>query len=247
MKIILVGATGAMGQTLSKLVEAEGLHSIVAGVGEGILEGVGYDIYPSFKELDAMADVIIDFSHHSLVEDTLDYGKKHKIPIVIGTTGLTEKEHRLIDEAAEGVAILQAGNMSLGINVMEKLVREAVKALEEFDVEIVESHHNRKVDAPSGTAQMLADVVTNVREEADLVYGRHGRDVKRQENDVTIHSLRGGTIVGEHEVVLAGLDEVVTIKHQALSKNIFAKGALSAAKYLLDKNFGRYSMEDVIQ
>lgn len=176
----------------------------------------------------------------------LSYALKTKTPLVIATTGFTKEQLETIKEASKIIPIFHSSNMSLGVNVMLKLVKEAAKALKGFDIEIIEKHHNKKVDAPSGTAIMVANAVKEVLPEVTYNYGRHGRDAKRMENEVGIHAVRGGTIVGEHEAIFAGLDEEVMISHRAQSKDIFANGAITAAKYLVNKEAGYYNMDDML-
>ena len=194
------------------------------------------------------ADVIIDFSHYSAFDDITNFAKERRLPIVMATTGLSKENEEYLRTLSKEIAIFRSANMSLGINVILDLVRRATKTLaESFDIEIIEKHHNKKVDAPSGTALMLADAVDQSLEESShRVFGRHGKNEKREKKDVGIHAIRGGTIVGEHTVLYAGMDELIEIKHTALSKNIFAVGAIKAAGFIAGKNSGYYNMEKLL-
>lgn len=244
MKIILVGATGAMGKVVSEVV-LNSEHEIVCGISSKD-QMCDYPIYNDFSKIDKKADVIIDFSVPNNLENILTYAKKVNIPVVLATTGYSKEDDELINTVSRDIPILKSGNMSLGVNLMKNLVSEMTKVLNDFDIEIVEAHHNKKVDAPSGTAKMLLESVESERNINKVVYGREGKDQKREKNDVGIHSIRGGSIVGEHTVIFAGEDELVEIKHTALSKKIFANGAIDAANYLLDKTNGLYTMDNVI-
>ena len=175
--------------------------------------------------VDEKADAIIDFSHHSCIGDVLAYATKTKTPLVIATTGFNDEELNMIMEASKEIPVFHSYNMSLGVNVLLKLVKEAAKSLKGFDIEIIEKHHNLKVDSPSGTAVMIGNAVKEVLPDTEFIYGRHGRTEKRNNNEVGIHAIRGGTIVGEHTTIFAGHDEVVELTHTAQSKDIFAKGA----------------------
>ena len=207
---------------------------------------VPFKTYHKMSEVEELADVIIDFSHHSTIEDTLSYAIKTKTPIVIATTGFNDEELTKIKKASNIIPIFHSSNMSLGVNVLVKLVKEAAKSLNGFDIEIIEKHHNKKLDAPSGTAVMIANGVKEVLPDSEYIYGRHGRSDKRSSNEIGIHAIRGGTIVGEHTTIFAGHDEVVEIKHSAQSKDIFAKGAIAAAKFLVKQEAGYYNMNNML-
>lgn len=246
MKVIISGYSGAMGQVLVRLIEENFANiEIVAGVSINNDMQEKFNTYKTFKELKENADVIIDFSHHSATKELIEYAKETKTSVVIATTGHTEEELNLISKLSEEVAVMYSGNYSLGVNVLVELVKQASKMLRGYDIEVIEKHHNKKVDAPSGTAKMLVNAVENV-EEYNKVYGREG-DSKRDKNEIGIHAIRGGTIVGEHEVIFAGEDEVIEIKHTALSKKMFAKGATEAAIWLYGKEPKLYSMKDVLE
>lgn len=246
IKVIVNGSLGKMGKVLTRCVNEDKDTELVCGCSMPTGETPDYKLYNKMSEIKEEADVIIDFSHFSALDDVLGYALKTKTPLVIATTGFTKDQLEQIKEASKIIPIFHSSNMSLGVNVMLKLVKEAAKALKGFDIEIIEKHHNKKVDAPSGTAIMVANAVKEVLPGVTYNYGRHGRDAKRMENEVGIHAVRGGTIVGEHEAIFAGLDEEVMISHRAQSKDIFANGAITAAKYLVNKEAGYYNMDDML-
>ncbi len=246
IKVIVNGSLGKMGKVLTRCVNEDKDTELICGCSMPTGETPDYKLYNKMSEIKEEADVIIDFSHFSALDDVLGYALKTKTPLVIATTGFTKDQLEQIKEASKIIPIFHSSNMSLGVNVMLKLVKEAAKALKGFDIEIIEKHHNKKVDAPSGTAIMVANAVKEVLPEVTYNYGRHGRDAKRMENEVGIHAVRGGTIVGEHEAIFAGLDEEVMISHRAQSKDIFANGAITAAKYLVNKEAGYYNMDDML-
>ena len=248
IKAIMHGCNGAMGQVISSLAEADGEMEIVAGVDLNTERKNGYPVYASLEEC-PRADVIIDFASAKAVDHLLDYCAATGTPVVLCTTGLSEEQIRRVEETAEKAAVLRSANMSLGINLLLKLVKEAARVLAaaDFDIEILEKHHNRKLDAPSGTALALADSINEAMEsQYHYVYDRSSRRQKRDPREIGIQSVRGGSIVGEHDVIFAGQDEVITISHTAYSRAIFAKGAVAAAKFLAGKNSGLYDMADVI-
>ncbi|HIX51759.1 MAG TPA: 4-hydroxy-tetrahydrodipicolinate reductase [Candidatus Lachnoclostridium stercoripullorum] len=248
IKAIMHGCNGAMGQVISSLAEADGEMEIVAGVDLNTERKNGYPVYTSLEEC-PRADVIIDFASAKAVDHLLDYCAATGTPVVLCTTGLSEEQIRRVEETAEKAAVLRSANMSLGINLLLKLVKEAARVLAaaDFDIEILEKHHNRKLDAPSGTALALADSINEAMEsQYHYVYDRSSRRQKRDPREIGIQSVRGGSIVGEHDVIFAGQDEVITISHTAYSRAIFAKGAVAAAKFLAGKTSGLYDMADVI-
>jgi 4-hydroxy-tetrahydrodipicolinate reductase len=248
VKIILTGAAGRMGRAVSALCEQDGRATVVAAVDVCPIQS-DVPFYHGIDEVSTSlgADVIVDFSHHTAVEGILNYAKAAGVAVVICTTGHTEQELALIDEASKHVPVFRSGNMSLGINLMMALVKKAAATLEGFDIEIIEKHHNQKLDAPSGTAIMLADAAKQgLDRQAELVYDRHSVRAKRGENEIGMHSVRGGNIVGEHEVIFAGHDEIVTVSHSARSREVFARGALSAALFMKGKGAGKYDMSAVI-
>ncbi len=248
MKIIIVGINGVVGGYVYTQAKKRG-YQVVAGIDVNT-DNSSFDcpVYADFSQFDGkVADAIVDFSFHGAVATILEYAVSTGTPAVLSTTGYTPEELELINNASKKVAILRSGNMSLGVNTLLKLVKAGAEALYgKADIEIVEMHHNRKIDAPSGTALMIADAVKSVNTDANFVYGREGAS-KRQKEDVTIHALRGGTVVGVHEVIFAMNNEVVTLSHQAENRIIFADGALDGAYFLKDKPSGLYSMQDVLQ
>lgn len=245
LRVIISGYSGSMGKVLTKCANEDSELEIVCGASKDDLD-VPFKTYHKMSDVEELADVIIDFSHHSTIEDTLSYAIKTKTPIVIATTGFNDEELTKIKKASNIIPIFHSSNMSLGVNVLVKLVKEAAKSLNGFDIEIIEKHHNKKLDAPSGTAVMIANGVKEVLPDSEYIYGRHGRSDKRSSNEIGIHAIRGGTIVGEHTTIFAGHDEVVEIKHSAQSKDIFAKGAIAAAKFLVKQEAGYYNMNNML-
>ncbi len=249
VRAIMHGCNGKMGQTISGLIAADGEIEIVAGV-DARDEGKNpYPVFKSIAECSVDADVVIDFSVAAAVDGLLDYCEEHKVPCVLCTTGLSEEQLEKVKETSGKVAVLKSANMSLGINMLLKLLKEAAQTLSPagFDIEIVEKHHNQKVDAPSGTALALADSVNERMGGAfEYVYDRSKVREKREAKQIGISAVRGCTIVGDHDVIFAGPDEVVTFSHRAYSKAVFGKGAIEAAKFLKDKPAGMYDMADVI-
>lgn len=248
-RLIMVGCNGKMGQVITGLVKADDSVEIVAGV--DVFDD-GRNDYPVFKNMEECTvdtDVIIDFSSPKGLNLLLQVATERKIPVVLCTTGYSEEQVAQVREASKKIAVLRSANMSLGVNTILKLVKIAARILTEadFDVEVIEKHHNQKVDAPSGTALALADAMNEVlNQEYHYVYDRSGESKKREKKEIGISSVRGGNIVGEHEVIFAGTDEVIELKHTAYSKAIFGKGAVSAAKFLVGKEPGLYQMSDVI-
>ena len=249
VKMIMHGCNGAMGRTITELVAAQKDILIVAGVDKNLEFKQDYPVYNSLEEVKEEADVIVDFASATAVDHLLDYCVKKKMPVVLCTTGLSKEQVEKISETAKETAVLRSANMSLGINLLLKLVKEAAKtlAVSDFDIEIVEKHHNQKLDAPSGTALALADSINEaLNNEYHYEYDRSKRHEKRDEKEIGISAVRGGSIVGEHDVIFAGKDEVVTFSHTAYSKAIFGTGAIEAAKFLAGKPAGLYNMSDVI-
>ena len=248
VEVILHGCNGRMGQMLSELISKDEEMKVVAGIEPSGEAKNDYPVYKSFDELKETADVIIDFSTASAIDGLLDYCEKTHTPLVLCSTGLSEAQLGRVEKLARDSAVLVSANMSLGINVLLKLLKNVTKTLygNGFDIEIVEKHHNQKLDAPSGTALALADVMKEELDDISYNLDRSKVRKKRERNEIGISAVRGGTIVGEHEVIFAGTDEVIEIKHTAYSRAIFAKGAMSAAKFLKGKNAGKYSMSDVI-
>mgnify|MGYP003370179867 CR=1 FL=1 len=249
IRMILHGCNGTMGQVVSSLVKEDPEIQIVAGVDLNTEKKNDYPVYASWDACKEETDVVVDFAFMKAVDALLDHCALKQLPVVVCTTGLTKEQIAKVEETAKKTAVLRSANMSLGINLLLKLVADAAKVLAEsgFDMEIVEKHHNQKKDAPSGTALALADSLNHALDDSyHYVYDRSQSHEKRDEKEIGISAVRGGSIVGEHDVIFAGTDEVVTFSHTAYSKAIFAKGAIAAAKYLAGKPAGFYTMKDVI-
>lgn len=248
-KIILNGCNGKMGQVISRLVSEDETAVVAAGFDVADNLANDYPVFTSPAEFDGDADVIIDFSHPSAFEGIVEYAKKRKLPIVIATTGLSAEQKDQMTKAAKEIPLFFSANMSLGINLLISLAKKATSLLEgNFDIEIEERHHNQKIDAPSGTALAIADAISDtLSSPAEYVYDRHSVRRKRRKQEIGIHAVRGGTIVGDHTVIFAGTDEVIELKHAAASKEVFAVGAIKAAKFLIGKSAGMYNMEDLVR
>ena len=250
VKAIMHGCNGKMGQVISNLVKADEQIEIVAGIDTYQVIQNEYPVFASLKECDVEAEVVIDFSNASAVDGLLEVCAERNLPVVLCTTGLSEEQLQKVEDASAKVAVLRSANMSLGINLLMKLLKEvaAVLAPAGFDIEIVEKHHNLKVDAPSGTALALADSINEEFDnEYEYVYDRSQKREKRSKKEIGISAVRGGTIVGDHDVIFAGVDEVITFSHTAYSKAVFGKGAVQAAKFLAGKPAGYYNMSHVIE
>lgn len=247
-KIILCGANGKMGHVIRNIVAADKDCEIVAGIDKNT-EAADFPIYSDFNSIKEEADVIIDFSNPALLNSLLEYSAAKKIPVVIATTGFDDDQKKQIENAATENGVFFTYNMSLGINLLATLAKKAVDVLgNDFDIEIIEKHHNQKIDAPSGTALMLADAICEeIDKPMKYEYDRHSKREKRSKNEIGMHAVRGGTIVGEHEIIFAGRDEIITLSHSARSKEIFAVGAVNAAKYMVGKGAGLYTMKDLIK
>lgn len=249
VKVIMHGCNGHMGQVVSAMAAADPEVEIVAGIDLVDNRENGYPVFTDIWSCQTEADVVIDFCSAKATDVLLEYCADRKLPVVLCTTGLSEEQLKKVEDTSKKVAVLKSANMSLGINLLMKLVKEAAQTLASagFDMEIVEKHHRLKVDAPSGTALALADSINEGLDQAyHYIYDRSQRREKRDPKEIGISAVRGGTIVGEHDVIFAGEDEVITFQHTAYSKNIFAKGAIQAAKYLAGKEPGWYQMSDVI-
>ncbi|MBR6255788.1 MAG: 4-hydroxy-tetrahydrodipicolinate reductase [Lachnospiraceae bacterium] len=250
-RIIMHGCNGKMGQTITNIVKEDADAQIVAGI--DLFDGIKneYPVFKSLADCDVEADVVIDFTAAPAVDALLDWCEAKGMPVVLCSTGLTEEQvKRATTESIKKTAVLKSANMSLGINVLLKLLKEAAAQLAPagFDIEIVEKHHNLKLDAPSGTALALADSINEeMNGQYEYVYDRSQRRQKRDKKEMGISAVRGGTIVGDHDVIFAGTDEVITFSHRAYSKAVFAKGAVQAAKFLAGKEPGLYDMGDVIE
>ena len=249
VRIIMHGCNGKMGQVIARMAAEDKECEIVAGIDtcEGRLNG--YPVFDSLQDCDVEADVVIDFSNAKAVDGLLENCKKRRLPVVLCTTGLSKEQIQKVEDTAKETAVLKSANMSLGINLLMRLLQDAAKVLSPagYDIEIVEKHHNKKVDAPSGTALALADAINETQDmKYAYSYDRSQERKPREKQEIGISAVRGGTIVGEHEVLFAGEDEVIEFKHTAYSKAVFAKGALEAAKFLAGKPAGKYDMSDVI-
>ncbi len=241
MKLLLVGACGKMGRMIAQNLPED--MQIAAGVDKFPCE-CAFPVYENISLVQESCDVLIDFSRPDALADVLAYAVEKGVPCVLATTGYDEAALAAIGKASESIAIFKTANMSYGINVLAKVLAQLAPLLADFDKEIVETHHNMKVDAPSGTALLLADAMNVAKE--DRVYGRTPESGKREKNEVGIHALRGGTVTGEHQVFFFGADEVIEIRHSAQSRAVFAQGALRAARFLAGKQPGLYSMQDMI-
>ncbi|MCM1252972.1 MAG: 4-hydroxy-tetrahydrodipicolinate reductase [Clostridium sp.] len=248
-RVIMHGCNGRMGQIITGLAAADDEIEIVAGI-DAVDNGQNaYPVFADIHKCDVEADAVIDFSTAAAVDGLLDYCMAKKMPCVLCTTGLSETQLAKVKAASEQTAVLKSANMSLGINMLLKVLKEAASILSPagFDIEIVEKHHNQKLDAPSGTALALADSMKAELDDGyEYVYDRSARRQKRPQKEIGISAVRGGTIVGDHDVIFAGADEVITFSHRAYSRAVFGKGAIQAAKFLAGKPAGMYDMKDVI-
>ncbi len=248
VRLIVSGCNGYMGRVITQCVKERCDCEIVAGFDINTESHAGFPVYANPANCQMEADAIIDFSHPSALAGVLAYAKAHRLPTVIATTGLSAEQIVEVHAAADTVPMFFTANMSLGINLLSELIQKAATILgNDFDVEIVEKHHNRKVDAPSGTALMLADAVSAALPyEPEYVYDRHSVRRPRDKKEIGISAIRGGTIVGEHDVIFAGRDEIITLSHTAMSKEVFAVGAINAALFMVGKSAGHYTMKDLI-
>lgn len=248
LKILLHGAAGKMGHMVAACAAQMEDVQIACGVDARTEEENGFPMYCALGEVAVEFDIIIDFSHASTLDSLLDFAVSRGKPCVIASTGHSDTQKKMIAAASSKIPVFYSANFSLGVNVLMTLCRKAATALGGFDIEIVEKHHNQKVDAPSGTALMLADTISSVLNDApDYVYSRHELHSSRGKNEIGISAVRGGTIVGEHDVIFAGYQEVVTLSHTAYSREVFANGALRAAKFLKLKSVGLFNMESMIE
>ncbi|AYW51237.1 4-hydroxy-tetrahydrodipicolinate reductase [Tetragenococcus halophilus] len=248
LNIILNGCFGRMGQELQNEIKVREDLIVVAGVDRNQQEA-DFPIYQTLADVKETADFVIDFSHESSVPELIEQCIQKKLPVVIATTGLSENTKQKMEEASHTIPIFYSANMSLGINVLIEALQKITPALEDdFNIEIVEKHHNQKKDAPSGTALLLADSINDVSQtKKDYIFGRNGKENSNPIDEMGIHAVRGGTIPGEHTVIYAGNDEVIEFKHTALSRRIFANGALKAGLFLKDQSPGMYSMSDLLK
>ncbi|ERJ12473.1 4-hydroxy-tetrahydrodipicolinate reductase [Haloplasma contractile] len=252
IKTVLYGVNGKMGNVLRNKIKDSKEFTVVSGYNHENEDLNSYDfpIYNDINQFSAEADVIIDFSHPNNLKTLLEHANKKKIPTVIATTGYNEQQLREIKDASKKVPILLSSNMSLGINVITRVLRQLSSFLynEDFDIEIIEKHHNKKIDSPSGTANLLANTINmELNQDNQYVHGRVGNETIRKKNEIGIHAVRGGTIPGEHQVIFAGDDEIIEFKHTALSKDIFALGAMKAAKFISKQSEGLYTMDDLFK
>lgn len=246
MKIIVNGAGGRMGQVLCALIENGGKHTVSAKISLEFESDASANIYKSLEECNCEADCIIDFSNHLATKAVTEFALKNKMPLVIATTGQTEEEMALIKEASKEIPLFYSQNMSLGVAVLSCLAKIAAKALPDCDIEIIEKHHNQKLDVPSGTALLLANSIRSVRTDSEYNIGRH-ENGKRTKNEIGIHSLRMGGEVGTHEIIFAMGSQVITLKHEAENRNLFAEGSLSAAEFLVSQSAGFYNMDNILE
>ncbi len=242
MKILLNGACGRMGKEVERIVSASENHKIAAKVDKMAAES---GCYTNIDDFNGAADMIIDFSNHLGTEELMSFAVKNKIPAVIATTGHTDEELKMIENAAKEIPVFHSANMSLGVALLVELAVKTAAVMPDADIEIVETHHNRKLDAPSGTALMIANAIRTIREKAEFRLGRAG-NAKREKNEIGIHAVRRGNIVGIHEVLVSTDSQTITLKHEAHSRALFAEGAVSAAEFLLGKPAGLYDMKSII-
>lgn len=247
IKVLVNGCNGKMGQELIEAINKDEYFEVCCGVDKDVNNNYSFNVYTNKKDIKEKPDVIIDFSIPKATMNILSYARENKIPIVIATTGLSEEDLTIIKEASKEIPIFQSANMSYDISLMKKIVSEVAKAIPDTDIEIIETHHNRKIDAPSGTALLLAksinDAIENVKE---YDFDRFHKREKRNKNEIGFSSIRGGNIVGEHTVSFFGDNETFEITHRAYSRGIFARGALKGAKYIVNKKNGYYTMDDIV-
>jgi 4-hydroxy-tetrahydrodipicolinate reductase len=248
-RLIICGCNGKMGREIASCASEREDCKIVGGIDLFTEVPNDFPVFSKPMEIDVEADVIIDFSNPSLLPSLLQYGQIKKTPLVLCTTGYNAAQVEMLTKVSEEVPVFYSGNMSIGINLLIELAKTAAKVLgNSFDIEIIEKHHNQKIDAPSGTALMIADGISSVIDKnVNYMYDRHSQRKKREASEIGIHSIRGGTIVGEHEVIFAGPQEVITLSHSAQSRRILAAGALNAALFLAKQNAGLYSMSDMLK
>lgn len=243
IKVLINGACGRMGKEVERLVESSETMTVAAKIDKMAAES---GCYTDINDFSGEADVIIDFSNHLGTKDLLDYAVKNSIPTVVATTGHTDEEIEYIKNAGEKIAVFHSANMSLGVALLCELAVKAAATMPDADIEIVETHHNRKLDAPSGTALMIANAIRTVREKAQFIFGREG-NAKREKNEIGIHAVRRGNIVGIHEVLVSTDSQTITLRHEAHSRALFAEGAVSAAEFILGKGAGLYNMNSIVE
>lgn len=250
MKVLLHGCNGRMGQVLAKIISESKDMEVACGVDISVDRYKNpFPVYNNLEDVKEAVDVLIDFSNHLCLPSILEFGKRTNTPLVICTTGFTPEEKESMTEASKSIPVFNSANMSIGINLLISLVKQAAKSLYgEFDIEIIEKHHNMKIDSPSGTALMIADAINEeIDHQGEYVFGRHSKTDKRKQNEIGIHAVRGGSIVGEHQTMFAGPGEIIEINHTALSRDVFAYGAVRAAKFMVGKKTGFYTMKNVLE
>lgn len=251
LNIIISGCHGVLGRAVAEYIGTQDDMRVVGGIDPLAAKAQPpFPVYPNASAITgAKPDAIIDFSHPSALPGLLEYALRERVPLVIATTGYGQTEHELLAEAGRRIPIFFSRNMSLGVSLLKELAKSAARILGPgYDVEVVEAHHNRKLDAPSGTALILAEAVNEALDEPrEFAYERHSRSEPRRKNEIGIHSIRGGSIVGEHSVIFAGFDEVITLSHSAGSRRLFAAGAVSAARFIVNQQPGNYGMDDLVQ
>ncbi|WP_373899053.1 4-hydroxy-tetrahydrodipicolinate reductase [Haloimpatiens sp. FM7315] len=248
IRILLNGCNGKMGKMISKTATDFKELEITAGIDKYTEKSFNYNVYENIEKVDVDFDVILDFSRPTALDSLIDYAKRNKKPLVLCTTGYSKEQIEKINESSKDCAIFRSANMSIGVNVLNNLLRKISAFLyEDFDIEIIEKHHNQKVDAPSGTALLLGDTIReSIKEDTEYKFGRNGSS-KREKKEIGVHAVRAGSIVGEHEVIFAGNGEIIELKHTALSREVFAVGALKACNFMRGKAKGLYSMDDVLK
>ena len=249
IRVILHGYKGRMGKVLVEMISEANDMQVVAGIDHNADNNVDFPTFKSLQECNIACDVIIDFSNHQAIPSLLNFSSINKVPTIVATTALTEKELNLLYEHSKSIPIFYSANMSIGINAIANCLKLITPVLEDsFNIEIIEKHHNQKKDSPSGTALLLANAINGeCKTKKEYIYGRHGNDDECSINHLGIHALRGGTIPGEHTIIYAGNDEIIEIKHTALSRNIFANGAINAARFIVQQNAGLYDMNNLLK
>ena len=247
MKVLVSGYNGYMGQVVSSMIKKDDELELTCGVDKVVnCGGDTIKCFTSFGDVNIDVDIVVDFSHHSLTKELVDFGIKNNLPLVIATTGQTDDEKSVINEASKKIPIFYAANYSIGIAVLIETAKNIIKYMSNADIEIVETHHNRKLDAPSGTALKIAEGIKEVKPDANFVLGRSGNK-KREKNDVGINAIRLGNVVGIHEVLVSTEHECISIKHEAYDRGLFAEGAINAVKFMKDKSAGLYNMNDMLK
>jgi 4-hydroxy-tetrahydrodipicolinate reductase len=245
----MIGCDGAMGRTITEFVKTQEDINYKRRILTVKGYSCEYPVYNNFDDVDPdIFDIAVDFSHFSLFDSIANFAQRCKKPIIIATTGLSEENVATLKKLSKDFSVFLTKNLSYGVNLMLDLIAKASCNTSGYDIEIIEKHHNKKVDAPSGTALMIANTIkNNINRPVEFLYGRYGKDTKRKEQEITIHAVRGGTIPGDHTVIFAGPDEIIEISHSALSKKVFAAGAIKAARFICDKKNGFYDMTSILK